>query len=78
MKEATDSQDSGVFSVHLPESQVASEALFAVYVITQGCLQCTCWRFCHCCHPAARVSGLIKVGLTHAAVNEVQRKESEE
>ncbi len=78
MKEPRDSQDSGVFSVHLPESQVVCEALFAVYVITQGCLQSTRWHLCHCCHTAAPVSGLIKVGLTHAAVNEVQEKESEE
>lgn len=75
MKEPTDSQDSGVSPVHLTQSQVVSEALFAVYVITQGCLQSTRWHFCH---PAARVSGLIKVGLAHAAVNEVRGKESEE
>lgn len=42
VKELTDSQtDSDVSSIHLTESQVVSEALFAVYVITQGCLQST-------------------------------------
>lgn len=74
MKGLSAGQDSGVSSIHLPESQVVSEALFAVYVITQGCLQSTHWHFCHCCQPAACVSGLIKVGLTHSAFNEVQEK----
>lgn len=41
MKELSAGQDSGVSSIHLLESQVVSEALFAVYVITQGCLQST-------------------------------------
>lgn len=41
VKEPVDSQDSGVSSVHLRESQVVSEALFSVYVINQACLQST-------------------------------------
>lgn len=39
MKEHSTGQDSGVSSTQLPESQLVREALFAVYVITQGCLQ---------------------------------------
>lgn len=33
--------DSGVSSVLLQESQVVREALLAVYVITEGCLEST-------------------------------------
>lgn len=67
MKELSAGQDSGVSFIDLSESQVVSGALFTVCDHSRVCAH---WHSCHCCQPAAHVSGLIKARLLGLSVNE--------